>query len=458
MALTQYGVTATTLTPTTFPISQGTAWTITAMSYTNPNMTLTIGTHNLVVGQNIQVTGIIQSASPFFSSTYTITAVAATTITFNYGATTPGTYTSGGIVRLVFQGTPCLLKYINGTYFAATDGGSYVYSSDGVNWQSGSYPGTNGITGIDHDGTTYAISTYDGRIFTSTTLLPNSWTQRSTLSKSWFGIKWLGGSTNRWVAWGAGNASSTTPGTSGDVIIATSGATSWTAYSITGTTPSEGWYDVGFDGVSTVVFLNSGTLAVSTNGTGSFTGYARDVSYRPANTAGQLQLGGSTSCQLIDYNSVAGKWMAFQSTMNNYVGMSTAGSPGSPWTKVITQTFNRSMWLDNSTSPYQLVESRNFLQFDSASGKILTHTLDAGVFTAYGYSMTPTSQNTFEETYPLVSIQSAISIPGLQYYNGSNSVAARQYVAGYFNNRWVIFYQMTTSIQHANNYAVTILQ
>lgn len=452
----KYG--STTLVPTTYQITTPTAFTVTGVSYTNPNLTLTIGTHNLVVGQNIIVMGIITSGTPTIDSSYTITAVAATTITFNYGATTPGTYVSGGLVRLNVQGAPCVLKYINGVYFAATDQGFYFYSSDGITWQTGAHPGTNPITGIDHDGTTYAICTWDGRIFTSTTLLPNSWTQRAANSHTYHGIRWLGGSTNRWIVWGVGNAASTIPGTSGTALTATSGGVTWTTYTVSGVGAGQGWQTVGFDGNQTVALINSNAIAVSTNATGSFTSVARDSSYRPANTAGVASLTGATANQIIHWNPVASRWMSLMADTHNYSGTSTAGAPTSAWTRIISQAFPRSLPYLSNSSPYHLIDSRNFMQIDAANSRMLTHSFDAGVFTAYSYSLTPTVINTFEEFYPLLSIQSTIGMIGQQYFSASNSIASRPYVAGYLNNRWVLFYQITNSISNSNSFAVTIMQ
>jgi hypothetical protein len=459
MALTQYGIVSTTLTPTTYSMQSPTAFTITGFSYTNPNVTITTSvTHNIVVGQQIAVYGIVHSGTPVIDSTYNVTAVGSNTITFNYGATTPGTYTSGGLVRTRMQGQPSIIKYVNGTYFAATDNGSYFYSSDGINWIPGTVPTTNSINGIDWDGTTYAVCTYNGQIYTSTTLAPGSWTNRSNLTKSWYGIKWLGGSTNKWIVYGAGSGASTVPGTSGDVYIASSGAATWTAYSVTGSTPSEGWTGLAFDGNQTIALISPSALAVSTNATASFIAYTRDSSYRPNGVSAQLSFPEASSCDFVLYNPVAAKWMALMGGANNYVGMSTAGALSSPWTKMISQTFIRSMYHTTSTSPFQLTDSRNMMQVDTASGKLLTYTFDAGVFTAYGYNLTPTSLNTLEEFYPLVSVQTSTNIPGMQYFNSATGILSRTGVAGYFNNKWVLFYAPTTSRNFPNNYNITILQ
>jgi hypothetical protein len=462
MALTQYGVVSTNLTATTYNVQPPAGFVVTGFSYTNPTVTLTIGTHNIVVGQSIQIQGIVTSSTSVVVSQYTVTAVTATTVSINYGATAPGTYTSGGIVRLFTGGDPISIRYCGGYYIAGTDTGCYFYSQDGVNWLTGQLPNSGANTAafvdVDHDGTTFAVCTTSGDVYTSTTLLSNSWTSRLAVAHTFTGIKWLAGSTSRWIVYG-GQVASTYPGTNAIAYTATTATGTWTAYSFSGTAITSGFRSLAFDGVQTVVlFSNGGPMALSNNATVSFVGYAANVTWQPASIAGQLSLVGNASTKVI-YNPIAAKWIGLDMNNNNYSHISTGGSPSSPWTKCVVQSFPRQIPYGASTKAISHLDSRNIVTVDTASGKMLFYGYSGGNFIVYGYSLTPTSVNSFEEYYPLVSVQTTTQVPNMEYNTNSSSVSTRLAVAGYFNNKWVLFYANTNSYQgSANSYYVTILQ
>jgi hypothetical protein len=462
MALTQYGVVSTNLTATTYNIQPPAGFVVTGFSYASPTVTLTIGTHNFVVGQSIMIQGIVTSSTSVVYGQYTITAVAATTVSINYGATAPGTYTSGGIVRLYSFGDPVSVRYCGGYYFLGTENGCYFYSQDGINWLTGQLPNAGvsnaGFVDIDHDGTTFAVCTTNGDVYTSTTLLSNSWTARLAVAHTFTGIKWLAGSTNRWIVYG-GQVASTYPGTNAIAYTATTATGTWTVYSFSGTAITSGFRSLAFDGVQTVaLFSNGGPMALSNNATVSFVGYAANVTWQPASIAGQLSLQGNSATKVI-YNPTAAKWIGLDMSNNNYSHISTAGSPASPWTKCVVQSFPRQSPYTASSKAISHIDSRNLVTVDVASGKMLFYGMSGGNFIVYGYSLTPTSINSVEEYYPLVSIQTTTQIPSFEYSSNSSNYSSKLYVAGYFNNKWILFCPVSNNYQgSANTYQVTVLQ
>ncbi len=73
------------------------SFTVTAGSNSSGTITLTIGPHQLQVGQTIYLNGTVASIDTTWDGTWILSAVTATTITFTSTGFT-GTYTSGGIV------------------------------------------------------------------------------------------------------------------------------------------------------------------------------------------------------------------------------------------------------------------------------------------------------------------------------------------------------------------------
>ena len=428
------------LTPTISTAKQTNNYTITGFSYTNPNVTITTSTaHNFVVGQQVRLSGINVNTTPTIGTSASITAVSSNTFTFNYGATTPGTYVSGGTVRLDITGNISVSKYINGVYFFGTTQGCYFYSIDGITWESGQVQNSQRmITGIDYDGTTYAICDAYGNIYTSTTLLPNSWTSRATLTATLHGIRWLGGSFNKWVVYG-GLTQGTWPDTGGGIWTAPSGGTTWTSQTIGGTASTSGITSLAFDGTQTAILRSGGQLFVTSNAGSTWTGYSTNVSTAPNAIANQIEIMNNQS-QTVLYNTAAAKWMAFTTNASSSnLHTSTATSPSLPWTKQIPQTFIKSTyWAASDNNGWGGGDIKNHYTYDSANQRILTYSYTGSSFSAYSYSASPVSINAYEEYYPLTSVQTTNTLPIMNYMNTSIAELVRPYSAVYTNNKWVL--------------------
>lgn len=92
-----------TLVPKDLP---GTAYTVTAASWSSGSggvVTLTIGTHNIIINQHVTVAGITPSG--YNSTDAVVTAIGLTTISYALG-TNPGTWSSGGTVTVDLIATP----------------------------------------------------------------------------------------------------------------------------------------------------------------------------------------------------------------------------------------------------------------------------------------------------------------------------------------------------------------
>jgi len=153
----------------------GRAYTVTGASWAASVATLTIGAHNIKVGQIVQVSSVLPTG---YNGTVITTAVTGTTISYAL-ASNPGTYTSGGSVL------------VSGS--AAADGMLAVDQSGNLNFRkSGTFsvigglgdPGSNGIvkrtalnvTGIATAGTDFVAPLTSPTAWTALSgLLTNSW-------------------------------------------------------------------------------------------------------------------------------------------------------------------------------------------------------------------------------------------------------------------------------------------
>lgn len=111
-----------TLMPKDLP---GTAYTVTAASWSTGVATLTIGAHNLIVNQHVKVASITPSG--YNATDVVITAVTGTTISYAV-ASNPGAWSSGGTVTADLITTPG-----NGTIAIDSHNAVWVYYSGA--WQ-----------------------------------------------------------------------------------------------------------------------------------------------------------------------------------------------------------------------------------------------------------------------------------------------------------------------------------
>lgn len=438
---------------------------ITGYSYTSPNLTYNAAGHPFLVNHYVVTNGIIQNSTtgtPGRASTV-VAVSGSSTFTFNISTTAPGSWVSGGLATFMVGGNPSIAKYINGTYFIGTNAGSYWYSTDAVNWTYGQVPNqANGIVGIDHDGTTYAIAiagtTNGGGIWTSTTLTSNSWVQRSTFGGFYIGdIKWCAGSVNRWVA--VGSSTSVYNGGGVRIETASSGAVTWTSQTINGTATNAA-KAVAFDGSNTVVVNNENEgLIIGSSGATAWTGYASNVTTNPSsNIANQAYLRNGISPAASIYNPVTGRWLSYNlSTPGLGNVVSTTNALSLPWNKSVAQNFwsaNYYAVQDNNSGH----NTRNPIIYDSASQTFKTYSLEGGNFQVFSYSATPTTINTFQEVYPLTGIQTSVNMPSINYRtsNAMASPTTGTYTAVYGNGKWVVLSQMMDS-GNFGNYVISVL-
>lgn len=444
MALTTYGVTTSRLTGSHYVTSglQGSAYTITAHSYTNPNSTFTTSTnHNFQVGHRITITGINQAGSSvnLNSTGLVITAVTANTFTVNVGVTTPSTYSGGGVAYLEVLGNPQGAKYINGTYILwLASAGTYFYSSDAINWTQGNLPiSSSRITCVEWDGTTYLFGTEANGIYTSTTLLPNSWTQRTTFGGFTVNeIKWCAGSVNRLVAVGS-NTANDPQGTGPRIETASQGGVSWTNQTIT-SAPSVSFKSIAFDETSTIIAQTDvNGIAISTSGAGSWTGYLAANTQQPTGNANNGLK--NSSANILFWNTQASKWVGFRKQAAGINGgVSTAGSPSSAWTKEVTNYGYANVFYSTSDRTYGVPNTSNAVTYDQQNGRFYTYTSSMGNFVVYTYNATPVSLNAYQEYYPLISIASADNSITTQTFSNATALATfPSSVFCYGNGKWV---------------------
>ena len=465
MALTTYGVTTSRLTGNHYQSLgfQGSAYTITAHSYTNPNSTFTTSTnHNFQVNHRVTITGINQAgtSAPLNSTGYVITAVTANTFTINIGATTPSTYSGGGVVYLDISGNPQGAKYINGTYILwLANYGAYFYSSDAINWNQGNLPiSSSRITCVEWDGNTYLFGTEANGIYTSTTLLPNSWTQRTTFGGFTVNeIKWCAGSVSRLVAVGS-NVANDPQGTGGRIETALQGGGSWTNQTITGTFGANSFKSIAFDGNSTIIAQTDASgIAISTSGAGSWTGYAAASTQQPDGNANNGLK--NSSANILFWNTQASKWVGFRKQAAGITGgVSTAGSPSSTWTKEVTNYAYSNVWYSTSDRTYGVPNTSNAVTYDQQNGKFYTYTSSMGNFVVYTYNATPVSLNAHQEYYPLISIASADNAITTQTFSAATTLSTfPSSVFCYGNGKWV---GLSSGSQQGNtqNYTFSVYQ
>jgi hypothetical protein len=457
----KYG--STTLTATHITPPSPVFFNVSTFSYTNPNVTITTTTnHNFTVGNQFKITGMTTNGTAGLGNTNgTVTAVTANTFTFNFGATSPGSYVSGGVVYLSpgNDTTGMIYTTVGGVYFILFDTMMYYYSSDAINWNLGFLPGTNGrVVGVDYDGSTYVALTQQGQIFSSTTAATGSWTQRYSSTVTFTGVKWCGGNTNRWVAYGNGSASNTFPGTDGRIVVTSTATGTWTDATIGGTSVATGFVSLGFDGNQTIVLGAGGQIAVTTNATSTWTGYATGVTTQPNSVANQIELGGAGSYPLIFWNSTASKWMAMGSSSSSTQGISTSTSPTLPWTKTVVHNFVRGAFFSTSVAESNLT-AQQFVHFDSVNQRFYSWDAQGPAFNIYTYNANPTSLSTYVEQYPLISIASAPNIPNSIFQNAATAVGAKRPKAVYGNGKWVFYIPLSGSNQgFPGNGLITVLQ
>lgn len=349
MGITTYAPPVTTLslqsvTSNTLPANMH--YTITGYAYTNPNLVFTTSTaHNFQVGNQIYVTNMAVSGTNPGPTSFVVTAVTSTTFTVNYGATAPGTYTSGGYAYIYVNASSTqwfASKYMNNMYFFGGNGGHVAYSADGKNWTHTNVPnGGNYITAMDFDGTTYAFGDVGGKVFTSTTLAVGSFSDRGTPATGGvYDLKWCGGSINRWIVCGG-----TTSGGTGVIAYASSGAATWTGVTVSGTNTAT-YSSIAFDGSSTIVVCGGSnatstnkTIAYSTNGT-AFTGVAQTSTvYGTSNQATN-----STPASHIWWNPGESRFVATDTSPSFIASATAANVSGTAW----NTTGNRAGYWDNT--------------------------------------------------------------------------------------------------------------
>jgi hypothetical protein len=459
----KYG--STTLTATHIIPPQPPVVNITGYTYTNPNVTVTTSAaHGFGVGQRVRIIGMITAGTSGIGSTArAITAVgSATTFTFNLGTTDPGAYTSGG-VAFADQGSEIVgMRYttVGGRYFILFNRGQYFYSSDAITWNIGFLPDGQKITGVDYDGTTFVMCNNNGQIYTSTTAAIGSWTQRFTnASYTFTGVRWCGGNTNRWVAYGNSSGAQTLPGTQAVVVVATTATGTWTAASIGGTNPATGFVSLAFDNNLTIALTAGSQMAVTTNGTGTWTGYSNQVTHSPNDVAGQIGLNGPSSYPLLLWNSVASKWMAIGSSDNANTGTSTAGSPASPWTKSFSNSFVKGAYFTSGAESTFYLDTYQHAFIDAATQRIYSWDSHGTGLNIYTYNANPTSINNFVENYPLISVQQVPNVPSGFFQNADTGTSGKRNRAMYGNGKWVHYTTFVgTSTNWVTNGLITVIQ
>ena len=337
-------------------------------------------------------------------------------------------------------GNPQGAKYINGTYILWTANyGTYFYSSDATNWNQGNLPlASSRITCVEWDGTTYLFGTEANGIYTSTTLLSNSWTQRTTFGGFTVNeIKWCGGSVNRLVAAGSDTANNP-EGTGVRIEIATQGGASWTNQTISGTSPATSIRSIAFDGTSTIIGQTNGAgIVISTSGAGSWTGYTAANTQRPeGNGNNGLK---NSSANVLFWNVQAGKWVGFEKYSQGISGgVSTAGSPSTVWTREITNYGYSNVWFSSADRTYGNIVSNNAVTYDQENGKFYTYTSSMGNFAVYTYTAVPVVLNAHQEYYPLTSVASADNALTTQTFSAATTLSTfPPSVFCYGNGKWV---------------------
>lgn len=441
-----------------------TTYTITSMSYTNPNVTVTTSTnHNFLVGHNVWITGCNNATQSINTTSANITAVTANTFTYNYGTTNPGALSAGGTVGLTYFGLHNGGKYLNGTFVLTTDQSSYLFSTDnGATWNYGQVPtGQNSITDIDHDGTTWVFACATAGLWRSTTLASNSWTRCSTFGGFYAnGVKWCGGSTNRWVA--SGSSDSGSFGAGCRIETSSAGAVTWTSQTIGGINSYAG-HTIGFDGNSTIVIFHGSThaITVGTGGGASWTGYTGPNTIAPSG-AGVRSFARTANSPFGYYNPVSGKWIQWNVGGGGMrYGMTTAGSPATFWTGEVSNTFPSSAGHNDVQNNGAYSNNlNNIWTIDTANSRLMTYSIAAGQFTVYSFSLTATAVAAFNDTYPLIGIQTSTNLPNTEYpntYSGNVQVQTNPLSAVYGNGRWVLATNTFTSSRLPSSVMITTL-
>lgn len=114
----------------------GTAYTVSAGSWSGGTATLTIGTHHVVVGQLITVASVVPTG--YNVALQPVTAVTGTTVSFAV-ASNPGSYTSGGTLTvgtapqagmIGVDGTGVLKRYFSGAWASITAASQTPWASN----------------------------------------------------------------------------------------------------------------------------------------------------------------------------------------------------------------------------------------------------------------------------------------------------------------------------------------
>ena len=358
------------------------AYAITGYSYTNPNITVTTSTaHGFAVGQRITLWNMVVSGTNPGNNTYTITAVTSTTFTFNYGATAPGTYSSGGYVSFAGSSpnsTSSVMTsyYLNGTYIhTCGDSGTYVYSTDGVNWSWNQVPGnatsTQGIASIAYGNSTFVFSMVANttNVYSTTSLATVPTARAHNLGSESAQVIWCGGTINKFVLVGGAAA-----GTSGTISTSPDGTT-WTLQTIGGSNTIS-LSSVAFDGANTIIAVgyNGSNIINSANGT-SWTGYTAASTVSGADGSNYRGNG-------IRYNTVASRFETYYATSgagSQFSASTSSGTSTGTWTYSSEQRIPTHASITSlSTFPGQATIGSRYVQFDTTNNYIYTWSAAGG--------------------------------------------------------------------------------
>jgi hypothetical protein len=301
------------------------------------------------------------------------------------------------------------------------------------------------------------IGSQNGTVYTSSTLAPTSWTQRTSSGVQIYDIKWCGGSINRWVTCGGD------PAVSACVVgYASSGAASWTFPTVSGSNNSA-VNSIAFDGSSAIVLCAGAnntaanrTLVYSTNGT-TFTGVAQDSTVFSSSSNGNANSRYGIS---IWWNPTESRFVAFSNGLHASSSATAAvATSGGAWhtTGFRTGQFDSTQILTTNVAPASGGSpNRSIINFEPLSNKIYTWSMMSDNLRIDTHDANPTSipygNSTLSYYQKLSSI--IIPIPGIAT-NYSTSFVTRQNKTNtnvcYGNNTFVVL--MTDT---ANQYETVI--
>ena len=447
----KYGATTLTTTVRQAPEQH---FTITGFTYANPNITFTTSTnHNFQVGNAVKVNGVVLTGTTSVTSvngSQTITAVpAANQFTANIGATAPSTYSSGGTASLYTNGEPNGYKFVNNTHVFFTTNGTYFYSTDAITWNVAGIPTDRAITGIDWDGTTYAISTSTSGIWTSPSLAQGSWTQRTAFGGFYCSdIKWCGGSVNRWVA--VGSSDTTYNGAATKIEVAPSPATTWTNQSITTVSGSNSSAasSVTFDGSQGIIVRKPGGYVHSATGAASWNHYDNfnvNTYYRPA-----------VSATFGWYNSSDSKWYGFALGNSQVFGFMSMSNPVSGHTKVGNAIILSShpSFATNWYNP--LIGGALFP--DLSNNRFFSAHAAGGVLNITTWNSTPVSISSTNEYFVPISQSYAPNFLSTAMRLASTTLASSHHVIGYNNGKWLGLQRYSSTTDSATGFLIYVAE